>query len=183
MEISTIGKLLGVGLAVLLLAGCQTISEESCAYDDPYEVGMRGAMENRDRADYLADILKDCGKHGVEIDQAALERGFDAGTARFCVPENGFAWGRAGRSYNGVCRSLEFDAAYADGQEVHEVDERRKQIVSRMGDIRSELESIESDLDEKELSDKDRRAKERAHARLLREREDLGRELRALPRV
>lgn len=164
------------------LSGCATISEKSCAYDSWYDVGFRGAMENKDRADYLDDILRDCGKHGFEPDQGELARGFEEGTAQFCLPDNGFAWGRKGRSYNGICRASEFANAYSDGYRIYQVEQRRSTIVSRLSSIRSELESLEEQLDEAELSDEDRRKAERSHARLLREREDLNRELKSLPR-
>ena len=165
------------------LSGCATISEKSCAYDAWYDVGFRGAMANHDRADYLDDIRKDCGKHGFAPDLIELERGFDAGTERFCEPANGFAWGRGGNGYNGICRSSAFANAYAEGYHIHRVETRRAEIVSRLSSIRSELESVEERLDDDELTEKERDEARRKYDRLRRERSDLKRELEALPFV
>ena len=181
-----IGKLkLTYASTVLIagLSGCATISEKSCAYDAWYDVGFRGAMANHDRADYLDDILKDCGKHGFEPDIAELRRGFGDGTERFCEPDNGFAWGRAGHSYNGICRSPEFSNAYAEGYHIYEIETRRSAIVSRLSSIRSELETLEKKFDEDELTEEERGKAQRKYDKLRCERKDLRRELEALPFV
>ncbi|WP_417322768.1 DUF2799 domain-containing protein [Erythrobacter aureus] len=181
-----IGKLKLACTSTLLIAGlsgCATISEKSCAYDAWYDVGFRGAMANHDRADYLDDILEDCGKHGFEPDIAELRRGFADGTERFCEPDNGFAWGRAGHGYNGICRSSEFSNAYAEGYHIYEIETRRSAIVSRLSSIRSELEKLEKTLDEDELTEKEQRKARRNYDKLRRERKDLRRELEALPFV
>lgn len=165
------------------LSGCATISEKSCAYDSWYDVGFRGAMKNHDRADYLDDILKDCGKHGYQPVFEELERGFAEGTERFCEPDNGFAWGRRGNSYNGVCGTAEFSNAYADGYRLHQIEVRRSNITSRLASIRSRLESIEEELDKEETTEEQAKALDREYAKLRRERRDLTRELETLPAV
>ena len=112
-----------------------------------------------------------------------LERGFAEGTERFCEPDNGFAWGRRGNSYNGVCGTAEFSNAYADGYRLHQIEVRRSNITSRLASIRSRLESIEEELDKEETTEEQAKALDREYAKLRRERRDLTRELETLPAV
>ena len=114
-----IGKLkLTYASTVLIagLSGCATISEKSCAYDAWYDVGFRGAMANHDRADYLDDILKDCGKHGFEPDIAELRRGFGDGTERHSLSACGNASGDGGLVGALVVRGCVFKLAVRSGR-------------------------------------------------------------------
>jgi hypothetical protein len=169
--------LTGVGLS-----SCAPVSRESCINDSGYDIGYSAAMDNADRATRLRAVNKICGKQGREVGLAEFNAGFEAGTAAFCVPDNGFRWGKMGRSYNGVCASEDFGAAYEDGLRIHKIEQRRKAITDRLDQIRFRLSGITKMLDEdKTLTPERRRALVREEDQLLLERRDLLAEQSSLP--
>ncbi len=174
--------LLGTPL-VIGLSSCATISKKSCQRDSWYDVGFKGAVDNHDRADHISDVTKICGNLGITVDQPMYDQGFAEGTARFCEPENGYQWGLKGRSYNGICGSSEFTAAYSDGYRIYKIQERRTAIVNRLATIRDRLATIDTELDDKRLTDDDKRKLEREENTLFLERDDLLEEQASLPSV
>ncbi len=166
-----------------MLASCATISKDSCMQDSWYDIGFKGASENRDRADHVSDVTKICGKLGVNPDLALYEKGFMEGTQRFCEPDNGYQWGLKGRSYNGICASSRFSTAYDDGNRIYKIEQRRIAITSRLSSIRDRLATITKKLDEEPLTEEQKRKLNREFDKLLLERSDLLAEQRSLPIV
>lgn len=174
----------GAGAALIFsLSSCATISKNSCMQDSWYDIGFKGAMDNKDRADHISDVTKICGKLGVTVDRTLYDQGFTQGTARFCDPDNGHQWGLNGKSYNGICANPAFSAAYTDGTRIYQAEQRRNTITSRLTSIRDRLAAIDAALDEKTLTQENKRKLEREGNALLLERDDLIIEQRRLPRV
>jgi hypothetical protein len=165
------------------LASCATISKESCLQDSWYDIGFNGAADNKDRADHISDVTKICGKLGVSADMPLYSKGFEDGTRQFCDPDNGYQWGLKGRSYNGICANPRFSAAYDDGYRIYTIEQRRNAITSRLSSIRDRLAAIDKALDEKTLTEEQKRKLTREFDKLLLERSDLLAEQRSLPRI
>jgi hypothetical protein len=180
------GKLAILTLGVSIgyaLTGCATISKDSCLQDSWYDVGFKGASQNKDLADHISDVTKICGKLGVSVDMPLYTKGFDEGTRQFCDPDNGYQWGLKGRSYNGICANPRFSAAYVDGYRIYTIEQRRSAITSRLSSIRDRLAAIDKALDEKTLTEEQKRKLTREFDKLLLERSDLLSEQRSLPPV
>lgn len=168
--------------AIAVLPSCAPISRDSCVNDSAEQIGYRAAMDNADRELRMREIDRTCIKFGREVDIQGYLDGFEAGTRAFCVPDNGYRWGLAGREYNGICRDPEFGMAYAEGKRVYRIEQRRRTIRDRLEEIRSSLSSIERRLDEnKEMTDERRRELLRRRDDLKRERRDLQDERDSLP--
>lgn len=165
------------------LSSCATISKKSCLQDSWYDVGFKAGSENKDRADHISDVTKICGKLGVTADIPLYAKGFEDGTRQFCEPGNGYRWGLKGRSYNGICASSQFSAAYDDGYRIYKIEQRRAEITRRLSSIRDRLAAIDKNLDEETLSDEQKRKLAREFDTLLRERSDLQAEQRSLPPI
>jgi hypothetical protein len=170
------------GPLLAMLSGCATISDKSCRHDSWYDIGFNAAMRNHEHADHISDVSKICGKLGILVEHDQYEAGFAEGNRTFCTPDNGFEWGRRGNSYNGVCGSPAFSAAYNDGYELYQIEQRHNMIRSRLTSIRDRLAKVTTQLDEdKTLTDEQRRKLEREVDNLLLERRDLLAEQRSLP--
>ena len=177
-------SLLLITATITLLTGCATISEKSCRQDSWYDIGFDAAMRNHARADHVSDVSKICGKLGISVDFEQYDKGFAEGNRAFCVPENGYDWGRKGKSYNGVCASNAFSTAYNEGYEIYRVEQRHIAIRNRLAAIRDRLAQISERLDEdKTLTEEARRKLLREYDNLSLERRDLLAEQRSLPPV
>ena len=98
-----------LGLAVLVMTGCATMSKDECrtatrdtwlsvGYDD----GRHGRPETTIRKHQQA-----CA--GIASpDLSAYQQGYTRGVAEYCVDATGYTVGLRGRSENGVCASAEF---------------------------------------------------------------------------
>ena len=96
----------------LALSGCASMNKAECLVSDwqmiGYEDGARGSGSQR-----LAKHRKACAKHGVVPDLAAYKKGRAEGLQEYCQPTKGFALGRSGASYAGVCPA-ELEADFLD---------------------------------------------------------------------
>lgn len=164
------------------LVACAPISRESCASDSAYDIGFAAAMDNAEPGSRYQRISTICAKQRRAIDVAEYDRGFEGGTANFCSnPDNGYRWGRQGRSYNGVCANAEFSVAHEDGLRLHKTEKRQAEIRLRLDRIRDRLVWIADILkNDKSLSEDRRRTLVTEEDRLLIERSDLLAEQRSL---
>jgi hypothetical protein len=168
-------------MCLMALAACAPISREGCIAESAHDIGYAAAMDNADRAGRFQRVSKICAKQSRVVDLAEYDKGFDAGTATFCAIDNGYRWGRNGRSYKGVCASTEFRVAYENGLQIYNVEKRQEQIRTRLSEIRDRLSSIADSLkNDNALSEKRRRALVAEEDRLLIERKDLLSEQRSL---
>ena len=87
---------------------------------------------------------KDCRKHGLEVDLAAYAEGRTRGLALYCTPEGGFAAGKAGGEYLGVCPA-EVEAAFLSdfelGAKLHALTAAREKAIA-------DYETAIADLDQ-----------------------------------
>lgn len=165
----------------VVLNSCAPISRESCRNDSAFDIGYKAAMNNADQNDRGLNITKTCRKQGREIDLSEYSAGFESGTKIFCLPDNGYRWGRTGRGYNGICANPEFSAAYEDGLSIYRTEQRRTAIRDRLVGIRWRLSTIAKLFDEdKTLTEERKRELRREEERLLLERSDLLAEQRGL---
>ena len=92
---------------------CLTADWRTVGYEDGYRGIGGGGIERHRRA---------CAKAGVTPDFDAYQAGREQGVRQFCRPDKGYALGRRGGAYAGVCpEDLEpaFLAGYDDGREIY----------------------------------------------------------------
>ncbi|CAN5271463.1 hypothetical protein BH10PSE4_BH10PSE4_28690 [soil metagenome] len=124
--------------ATLLLAGCETMSQDACRQGDWAGVGYKDGQAGRPRS-RLDEHAKACGKAGVVPDAAPYFAARDQGLKLYCTPPRGFQEGRQGSGYAGVCPERAegaFLIAYADGKLVHAA-------VSRLSQAESDRDSAD----------------------------------------
>lgn len=129
-------------IAALVLSGCATLNKDECLtadwYQIGYEDGARGYADTR-----IASHREACAKHGISPDFRSYQDGHEEGIIRFCTSSNGFAQGKRGYQYSGICPpSLEGD--FLDG---YEAGRQIYSVTSAVNDIRSEQRGNEDQIE------------------------------------
>ena len=138
-------KVLMLGLGIVALGGCASMSGDECAVNDwtavGYEDGSRGYTSER-----FGNYRKACAKHGITPDFQAYQGGRTDGLVEFCQPSRGYNLGVNGSRYNGVCAvNLEPDFldAYRAGQELYTLRSNVNSANSQIYSKQQEIENIE----------------------------------------
>ena len=153
-------------LLAALLAGCATMNQDDCLSADWYALGLEAGSQGESR-DRLERQRSACAKHGIPLDGSVWLEGYEYGLEDFCIPANGFEYGRRGRSYGGVCPAhLEgsFLLGYQQGRTLHDAEQRVAQVdhamherASRIEDSRYRIYRYQQILAHKDSSEADRR--------------------------
>ena len=85
-----------------LLAGCASLSEDTCRTGDWYAVGVRDGADGRE-SDYIERHVAACGDYGIRPDWRRWEAGRRAGLPLYCTTENAFVINARGGNLNPVC--------------------------------------------------------------------------------
>lgn len=185
--------LLSIGLiaASTLLGSCATMSAEECAAGDwsgrGFSDGAAGYAQSR-----LGEHAEACSKHGIAPDDDAYRAGWAQGVLRYCTLPNGFAQGRSGSAYNGVCPAgleADFLPAYQDGQVVYTAEQALSNARSSVDSLGGRLEELDDKIDAKQrelraegLTDEQRDQIRTRIQEIRREREDTQRDWRRAQR-
>ena len=143
--ISTLGLL-------CLISACATVSKNDCANGEWELLGEKDGAKGHG-AERVEDYKTTCAEFGIQPDSALYERGRLAGLDRFCTVSGGLTHGRSGRTYNNVCSvdsEDDFLRAYDIGLELHDID-------GQLGDIRQQIQRLESDYRSDNITDQQRR--------------------------
>ncbi len=140
------GILMAAGL--ICTQGCATLSEEECLSADwrtiGYEDGARGFSAQR-----FVKHREACAEHGIAPNFQAYMDGPRAGLRQYCIPATGFALGRSGKRYSGICPAeLEgaFLAAFEDGRAVYRLLQEIDQLQRDIHRARSEQETLAKEI-------------------------------------
>ena len=140
------GILMAAGL--ICTQGCATLSEEECLSADwrtiGYEDGARGFSAQR-----IGKHREACAEHGIAPNFQAYMDGHRAGLRQYCIPATGFALGRSGKRYSGICPAeLEgaFLAAFEDGRAVYRLLQEIDQLQRDIHRARSEQETLAKEI-------------------------------------
>ena len=172
-----IGILAVVAACGLLAASCETLNEDQCVAGDwqgiGYTDGANGYTESR-----FGEHVKACSKYNIVPDQAQYRVGRERGLPAYCNPGRGFAVGRQGQGYAGVCpANLErgFLSGYNDGRVVWDAQQRVDRANSEISNAEYRAREAEDNIREAErqlavsgLSD-DERARIRERLKRLRD--------------
>jgi hypothetical protein len=134
--------------ALLLLAGCATLSERECRDQDWYGIGADDGFDGAP-ASTIEDHRKACTEYGIEPDAEQYEVGRRDGLKQYCTVTRGFDIGRKGMMYGGGCPTgaeSEFLRGHSLGRRFYDVEEELRRIDSDLRSYRSQ--STTPDVDE-----------------------------------
>ncbi|WP_426023838.1 DUF2799 domain-containing protein [Brevundimonas sp. PWP3-1b1] len=142
----------GVVAVAALLGSCTTMSKDQCLAgawgEKGYADGTSGYPMTR-----LDDHAKACAKYQVAPNPAAYGSAREDGLRTYCTLERGWAEGRAGNTYYGVCRPEEeqaFVPAYQDGLRLHEVEDAFEAAQGALSSAEARIENREDKLEAKQ---------------------------------
>lgn len=173
--------------AMLGLGSCATMSAEECQAGDWSGRGFADGAEGLSMS-RLGEHAEACAKHGVVPDDAAYRDGWSQGVLRYCTPQRGFAEGREGSNYAGVCPSgleRDFLPAFEDGRMIYAAEQAVSNARSSVDSLASRLEELDDKIDVKQrearadgLTDEQRDAVRNRVQELRRERQNTERDWR-----
>ncbi len=136
-------KLLLLGLLVMGLSGCASLSEEECKVADWQDIGRRDG-EKGEKTDRFYNHVKACSEYGIKPDRNLYNQGRETGLKAYCTPDNGRRMGESGRSYGRVCpKGLErgFLAQYKIGKKIYG-------LKSEIRSLSNEIARVEKSMDD-----------------------------------
>ncbi len=138
-------------MGTIVLSGCATMNKEECMTADwhqiGYEDGARGYPDTR-----ISSHREACAEYGIAPDFNAYQDGHKEGVARFCTASNGFAQGKQGYDYKGICPpSLEskFLDGYKAGREIHSVTSVLDNLEYEQSSNKRQIKDLQSKIVEK----------------------------------
>lgn len=150
MKLKTIS--LSITLFSTLIGGCATLSEPECRNADWYMIGIEDGMNGR-LSSRIGEHRKACSQYNITPNINAYQNGHADGVIQFCTEAKGFATGKEGQTYNGVCPSgLEdtFLKGYRIGKDFHALSYEIEQSTIAIDSFEKQIEELEKDISEKE---------------------------------
>lgn len=146
-------KLLGVGVALAMLSGCFAtgMSQTECVAADWSALGYADGRNGRSAGRFVTRADQ-CIQYGVFADQSVYDAGYQRGLEALCTPLGGLEFGRAGRSYQGVCApdmEYAFMQAYDAGVRFHRLHSAMHGAESALDSAYSRIDRLQRDRREK----------------------------------
>ena len=146
-------KLLLVISVSLGISACATLNESECVSADWRIIGLEDGSKGRP-VTYIGQHRKACAEHGVTPDLNRYQSGHESGLTRFCTAEVGFAQGKRGYGYNGVCPGelrADFLYGYETGRDLYLINKEINQVRNQVKKMLSEIEGIDSEINALEI--------------------------------
>jgi hypothetical protein len=143
-------RVLLIGFAAYLVAGCSGMSEQACVAADWRTVGFEDGTLGRSEAG-IGRYRQQCAEHGVAPDLERYRAGHAEGVRVYCRASNGFAVGHSGATYQGVCPAdveAEFVAEYNAGRRLYGLESALASVDARIAGHYRAQENIKQELAE-----------------------------------
>jgi hypothetical protein len=157
-----------VFLLAFLLTGCATLNREQCQRGDWKGIGMADGLAG-EPANRMDQHVRACSEFGIRIDNQQYLTGYGQGLNEYCQIDNAFESGLQGKRYQNVCPPS-IDAQFERGNRAaYEVYRIRRNLDS----LESQIDSLETLLYRRDLSDDYRRQLRHDLRRLDRQHDQL----------
>lgn len=138
-----------IGLILIGLSGCASMSEEECLVMDWRTIGYEDGLQGKSGA-VIGNYRKACAKAGVTPDLDEYQAGREQGLQEFCRPQNGYNLGERGGRYNGVCPAnteREFLSAYDEGRTLYELRADVRRLESSVVSTQNEIDQLGEEME------------------------------------
>ncbi|MBC7714773.1 MAG: DUF2799 domain-containing protein [Rhizobacter sp.] len=142
-------RILFLSFTLLSLASCSTISKKDCDKDMKnfgIQQGRAGSPKK-----YTDELRNTCLSRNPNLDLEAYEKGFMQGWNEYCTPTKAFEMGKRSDNYISFCpadRESQFREKYLIGKHYFELKDVEADIVSKMNDIRPNINKSTTDYDD-----------------------------------
>lgn len=146
-------RIVSTAASLLLLSGCAGMNENECVMADWRTIGFEDGTAGRSQS-RIGEYRQDCADHGVTPNLAQYQDGYAEGLRNYCTESNGFAQGRAGVTYRGICpRDLEpgFTEAYSIGRDFYVLYSAVSSLNKRINSGKARIKSLEEGIAAKVL--------------------------------
>lgn len=144
-------KVIAVGL-LLSTAGCASLSREECLYADWTGLGIKDGREGEEASRFIKH-QEACRQYGVSPDKQEYLAGREQGLQDYCQLENAIETGLRGLRYQSVCPSAIHNTFQRYNDTAYQVYQKREELKS----LDSSISGKENSLQDKKLTDKNRR--------------------------
>ncbi len=137
----------------LFASACATLNKSECKSADWQIIGLEDGASGQ-HLSYIKNHRKACAEYGITPNLNLYQDGHAEGLTQFYTAEVGFAQGKRGHLYNGVCPvelRRSFLYGYERGRELYLLQKEINQISSHIGKNKSLQEEMQTDIDELEL--------------------------------
>jgi len=141
-------RVLSLGVAAFVFAGCSGMSEQACVTADWRTVGFEDGSLGRAEGT-IGRYRQQCADHGVAPDLDSYRAGHAEGVRTYCRESNGFAVGHSGAVYQGVCPAdlePEFLTEYNAGRRLHELESALASVDGRIAGNYRAQENIKQEI-------------------------------------
>lgn len=124
-------------LALALLAGCASLSENQCQSGDWYGIGIRDGSNGR-LPTYFQKHVKACSKYGITPLPDPWSKGRIEGLKLYCTPQKAYEIGRRGVRPAPVCTATEAAAMArpnAFGRKYYEIGQEIRRLQNEIDDL------------------------------------------------
>lgn len=139
-------------LIMLFLPGCATLSKDECLTANWRNIGYEDGTEGQ-APDKVDSHRQACAEYGVTPDLDGYQQGYAEGVLIFCTPRNGFARGKSGAAYNGICPAEaegDFLRGYDAGRKILSQTDRSNELASELRHIYNRLAEIGAAISQSE---------------------------------
>lgn len=133
-------------ISILLLASCQTLSNEECNSADWRVIGEQDGANGEDPQKRFGAHAKSCDKAGVVANQTLWNQGYQIGLRRFCTPLNALSHGQKGKVYANNC-PVDLAPNFRVGYDLGVLHYTKSREISN---LRSRINSVEFSIKDKE---------------------------------
>lgn len=145
-------RLIAPIFTLLILQGCASMSADECLTANWELIGLEDGSQGYELAK-IGRHRKACAEHGVSPDLQAYEIGHKRGVRTYCTWDKGFAKGKSGGDYNGICPAdleIEFVSGLSSGREIYDLNRQLQATRSDMAELEDNIVDIEDDIIDKE---------------------------------
>ncbi|RNC93649.1 MAG: DUF2799 domain-containing protein [Oricola sp.] len=142
-----------LGAAMMALSSCATLSEEQCQVVDWQQLGESDGTRGFP-VTYVGQHQEACTKHGISVDAASWQTGWQRGIRTYCTPANGLNVGRTGGINRNACpadMALAFNEAYTVGRRVHDARSERDSAQQEIDRLIRELSAATAEEDRRRI--------------------------------
>lgn len=142
-----------LGAAMMALSSCATLNEEQCQVVDWQQLGESDGTRGFP-VTYVGQHQEACTKHGISVDAASWQTGWERGIRTYCTPANGLNVGRTGGTNRNACpadMALAFNEAYTVGRRVYNARSNRDSAQREIDQLIRDLSAATTDEDRRRI--------------------------------
>ena len=168
-----------------LVAGCSTISEDSCIAGSWESLGYEDGRNGKSRGQFNK-IAETCAKYGISANATQYKIGYDQGLPLYCSYDKGYDHGESGGSIKAECREInatKYLDGYDEGRITYAIQREYDGLIEVYDDTKAALEDVTYRMSDASLETRERKRLRDNRHRLERDLDDARIDIRVFERL